>query len=138
MYERVFGTDWRTISDEEAIRRMYALGVSSALGHPNRGEFERIRRQAATAYGRSVLQLAFEEGKQRVARNRAEYDSKQDVWEALVDEQTTPATTGRADVGMQKPTDRQGVPKAIGRVEVLDGRSDDFSRIRLPEFLRRG
>ncbi|ADE03502.1 hypothetical protein [Haloferax volcanii] len=138
MYERVFGTDWRTISDEEAIRRMYALGVSSALGHPNRGEFERIRRQAGTAYGRSVLQLAFEEGKQRVARNESEYDSKQDVWEALVDEETTPATTGRADVTMQKPTDKQGIPAAVGRASALDGGGDDFSRIRLPEFLRRG
>ncbi|AFK19973.1 hypothetical protein E6P09_00255 [Haloferax mediterranei ATCC 33500] len=137
MYERVYGTDWRTISDEEAIRRMYALGVSSALGYPNRGEFERIRRQAGTAYGRSVLQLAFEEGKQRVARNKGEYDSKQDVWEALVDENATPSTTGRADVSMQKPTDKQGIPKAVDRIDVLDAGTDDFSQLRLPEFLRR-
>ncbi|UVE50666.1 hypothetical protein KU306_01845 [Haloferax larsenii] len=137
MYERVFGTDWRTITDEEAVRRMYALGVSTALGHPNRGEFERLRRQASTAYGRSVLQLAFEEGKQRVARNESEYETKQDVWEALVDEETTLSTTGRADVTMRKPTDKQGVPEAVGRAGVLDGTSDDFAGLRLPEFLRR-
>ncbi|KAB1193325.1 hypothetical protein GJR96_07655 [Haloferax sp. MBLA0076] len=137
MYERAFGTDWRTISDEEAIRRMYALGVSTALGAPNPSEFERIRRQASTAYGRSVLQLSFEEGKQRVARNRGEYDTKQELWDALVDEETTPKTTGRADVAMRKPTDKQGVPEAVGRVDVLDLQSDDFARLRLPDFLRR-
>lgn len=137
MYERAFETEWRTISDEEAIRRMYALGVSTALGAPNRGEFERIRRQASTAYGRSVLQLSFEEGKRRVARNRGEYDSKQDLWEALVDEETSPKTTGRADVAMRKPTDKQGVPDAVGRVGVLDAHHDEFERLRLPEFLRR-
>lgn len=137
MYERAFGTDWRTISDEEAIRRMYALGVSTALGAPNRSEFERIRRHASTAYGRSVLQLSFEEGKQRVARNSGEYDSKQDLWEALVDEETTPSTTGRADVEMRKPTDNQGVPEAVGRTGVLDIDRDDFAKLRLPEFLRR-
>ncbi|KAB1187612.1 MULTISPECIES: hypothetical protein [Haloferax] len=137
MYERTFGTDWRTISDEEGIRRMYALGVSTALGSPNPGEFERIRRQASTAYGRSVLQLSFEEGKQRVARNRGEYDTKQDLWDALVDEETTPATTGRADVGMRTPTDKQGVPEAVSRIDVLDAQSDEFARLRLPDFLRR-
>ncbi|KAB1198292.1 MULTISPECIES: hypothetical protein [Haloferax] len=137
MYERAFGTDWRTISDEEAIRRMYALGVSTALGAPNRSEFDRIRRQASTAYGRSVLQLSFEEGKQRVARNKGEYDSKQDLWEALVDEETTPSNTGRADVAMRKPTDKQGVPEAVSRTGVLDVRRDSFEQLRLPEFLRR-
>ncbi|WP_416840524.1 hypothetical protein [Haloferax sp. DFSO52] len=137
MYERAFGTDWRTISDEEAIRRMYALGVSTALGAPNSSEFERIRRQANTAYGRSVLQLSFEEGKQRVARNRGEFDSKEDLWDALVDEAQTPSTTGRADVGIRKPTDNQGVPDAVGRIDVLDVQRDDFGRIRLPDFLRR-
>jgi hypothetical protein len=137
MYERAFGTDWRTISDEEAIRRMYALGVSTALGEPNPGEFDRIRRQASTAYGRSVLQLSFEEGRQRVARNRSEYETKQDLWDALVDDETTPSTTGRADVTMRKPTDSQGVPEAVGRTAVLDKPADTFARLRIPKFLRR-
>ena len=70
--------------------------------------------------------------------DNTDYADLEALAEALVDEETTPATTGRADVTMQKSTDKQGIPDAVGRAPALDNRRDDVARIRLPEFLRRG
>ncbi|MFC7202563.1 hypothetical protein ACFQJC_03490 [Haloferax namakaokahaiae] len=136
MYDQEFGTEWRTLSDEALIRRMYALGVSTALGAPNREEFERLRRQANTAYGRSLLQLSFEEGKQRVRNQRGDFDTKADAWEALVERDDDVEETGPS-VGMLRPTDSAGIPSAVGRTSLLDIESDDLGRLRLPKFLRR-
>ncbi|WP_410766610.1 hypothetical protein [Haloferax sp. DFSO60] len=136
MYDQAFGTEWRTLTDEELIRRMYALGVSTALGAPNQDEFERLRRQANTAYGRSVLQLSFEEGKQRVRNQRGNFETKADAWEALV-EQDEEVEEVESAVGMLRPTENTGVPGAVSRTTLLDINADDLGRLRLPKFLHR-
>ena len=134
MYDDTFGTDWEALSGDAALRRMYALGVAASLGHPNDDEHRRILRQADTAYARSVLQLAFEEGKQRGRRNRDELPDDQKVWDALVvDEESPPSSRTPAD----KRRAKGSVPKAVTRTSVLEFDSDELERLRIPDLLRR-
>ncbi len=136
MYEEAFGFDWKRLSEEEALKRMYALGVAAVLGERHPEEYTRIMRQASTAYRRSVLELSFKEGQQRAKNNRREFDGSRDVWDALVDtEGTTPPSSARDDVDERKP--KGSVPDVVTRAELLEYNADDLERVRLPKLLRR-
>jgi len=135
MYERVFDTDWESLSGEEAIRRTYVLGIASQLGHGNPDERSRIRALASSAYERSVLDLAFEEGKRKVQDARPLHDSDEETWEELVEteESTTPSPES-----LQPSRRSRGTPDAVEQPSVLDGYDiDDLERLRLPSFLKR-
>ncbi|AUV84036.1 hypothetical protein C2R22_17020 [Salinigranum rubrum] len=136
MYEEAFGFDWKRLSEEEALKRMYALGVAAVLGERHPDEYTRIMRQASTAYRRSVLELSFKEGQQRAKNNRREFDGSQEVWDALVDtEGATPPPSPRDDVDDRKP--KGSVPDAVTRAGLLEYDVDDLERVRLPKLLRR-
>jgi hypothetical protein len=129
MYERAFDTDWESLSGGEAIRRMYALGIAAKLGYDHPMERRRIRDLASTAYERSVLELAFEEGKQELAEVRPRHDSDEAAWSELVE-----------DSPSSSPVDRPGAdtPGAVDRPTLLDGfEAEDLERLRLPSLLRR-
>ncbi len=134
MYERTFGTDWDSLSDRAALRRMYALGVATALGDGDDDEYDRLRAQGTTPYVRSVLELAFEEGHAHAAGTRSEYDDAVDAWEDLVEDSTPPRST-RPD-GLAK-SDATPLPRRLSRTSVLDITRDELDRLRLPELLRR-
>ena len=136
MYADAFGFDWETLSEDEALKRMYALGVAAVLGDRHPDEYTRIMRQATTAYRRSVLELSFKEGQQRAKNNRREFTERTDVWEALVDDvpSTGPASS-RDDVDDRRP--KGSVPDAVTRARFLENSRDDLERIRLPELLQR-
>ena len=130
MYDRVFDTDWESLSGEEAIRRMYALGIAAKLGHENRTERSRIRGLASSAYERSVLDLAYEEGVREVANVRTHHDTDEEAWEELVETPEAPSP--------ELPTDQVDSrrPDAIDRPALLDAfDADDLDRLRLPSFL---
>ena len=76
MYEEAFGFEWDHLSEEDALRRMYALGVAAVLDERHPDEYRRIMRQASTAYRRSVLELSFKEGQQHAKDNRREFDER--------------------------------------------------------------
>ena len=80
MYENAFGFDWTRLSEDEALKRMYALGVAAVLGERHPDEYRRIMQQADTAYRRSVLELSFKEGQQRAKNNRREFADHEAVW----------------------------------------------------------
>jgi hypothetical protein len=133
MYERAFDTDWESLSGEEALRRMYALGIAAKLGHGNPAERARIRELASNAYERGVLELAYDEGKQEVAEARPHHDSDEAAWEELVETATPPSAESL-------PTDEVGSrrPGAVGRPSLLDGfDAGDLDRLRLPSVLDR-
>ena len=134
MYDETFGTDWETLSADDALRRMYALGVAASLGHPDDAEYRRIRAQADSAYARNVLELAFEEGKQRGRRNRRELDDD-DVWEALVTDSESPPASSRQTADGRRP--KGDVPDAVTRSSLLELDGDDLERLRLPDLLVR-
>ena len=135
MYEDTFGTDWETLSGDAALRRMYALGVAASLGHAHDDEYRRILRQADTAYARSVLQLAFDEGKQRGRRNRKELPDDEKVWDVLVADREAPPASSRATTEDRRP--KGSVPKAVTRTSVLEFDSDELERLRIPDLLKR-
>jgi hypothetical protein len=136
MYEEAFGFDWERLSEEQALKRMYALGVAAVLGERHPDEYKRIMRQASTAYRRSVLELSFKEGQQRAKNNRREFEERQAVWDALVD--TGPVAgppSARDDADDRRP--KGNVPDAVTRARLLEYDFDDLERIRLPELLQR-
>jgi hypothetical protein len=136
MYAETFGFDWTRLSEEEALKRMYALGVAAVLGERHPDEYRRIMRQASTAYRRSVLELSFKEGQQRAKKNETEFDGRERVWDTLVETtDVTPPSSARDDVDGRQP--KGSVPTAVSRVPVLEREIDDLERVRLPELLRR-
>jgi hypothetical protein len=137
MYEKAFGLDWTRLSEDEALKRMYALGVAAVLGERHPDEYTRIMRQASTAYRRSVLELSFKEGQQRAKNNQRAFETNEAVWDALVD--TDPVAgpaSARDTVDDRRP--KGSVPGAVTRARVLDYGFDDLERVRLPEMLRGG
>ncbi|WP_142858495.1 hypothetical protein [Salinigranum halophilum] len=136
MYEEAFGFDWQRLSEEEALKRMYALGVAAMLDERHPDEYTRIIRQASTAYQRSVLELSFKEGQQRAKTNRREFDEHRAVWDALVErEGATPPPSSREDVDERTP--KGSVPEAVTRAELLERDVDELERVRLPKLLQR-
>ena len=139
MYERAFDVEWDSLSAEEALRRMYALGTAAELGHRYEDERARILAMATTAYQRSVLELAYAEGRNAVRDHREEYDSDAETWEALIEARgiaVDPETDdGDGDRDVRDPGER--LPNAIDRASMLELDVDDLERLRLPKFLRR-
>jgi len=134
MYERAFDTDWESLSGAEAIRRMYALGIADGLGYDNRTERSRIRELASSAYERSVLELAYEEGQREVKDVRPHHESDADAWEELVETSDAPSP---GSLSIDRADSRR--PGAVDRPTLLDGfDADDLERLRLPSLLERG
>ena len=136
MYEDAFGFDWRRLSEEESLKRMYALGVAAVLGERHPDEYRRIMRQASTAYRRSVLELSFKEGQQRANDNRGSFEKREAAWDALVDADADRAPPSVRDDGDDRRP-KGSVPEAVTRSKLLENTTDDLERIRRPELLRR-
>ncbi|WP_435063439.1 hypothetical protein [Halobaculum sp. EA56] len=128
MYETRLGTDWEDIPEEEAIRRAYALGVAASFGYENREEFERLQDALDTSYDRSIVDLAYQEGKQEAAvvREDGETDTDEEVWDQLVTGVDPNADPGDADAGSAagEPIAATGLPAALERAGLLDGGAD--------------
>ncbi|WP_435146703.1 hypothetical protein [Halobaculum sp. P14] len=133
MYEERLGTDWTDISPDEAIRRAYALGVAASFGYRNDDEFDRLRDALDTSYDRSIIDLAYQEGKQTATELRGtdDVDGADDIWTHLV---TGASPTDPGDVDAE---DDPGTPGPAGefptmldraalldRAELLDGGAD--------------
>jgi hypothetical protein len=135
MYERAFDLDWETISAEEALRRMYALGISAELGHEYDDERTRILRIADTAYQRSVLDLAYNEGRNALRDHREEFDSDDAAWEHLVEAKGIDLDPSAEEIDTDDTPSE--LPTAVERASMLELDVDDLERLKLPKFLRR-
>lgn len=134
MYDERLGTDWTDIPDEEAIDRAFALGVAASFGHEDRVEFDRLREALDTAYDRSIIDLAYEEGRHK-ADGFGGDAPEGDVWDRLV---------GASDAGdVAAPRDASagdGVgpagerPGLFDRAALLEGGAD-LGALRPPAFL---
>ena len=128
-YDEAF-EPWTSLDIEAASERAYALGVQAAVGSIDREELGAIRAEMDSAYARSVVDLAFDEG--RTEALAAGADDAMAVWEDLVldaEDRLENADGGGGD----RPT-----PPALERAKLLD-RFDADSRdaLELPEFLQR-
>jgi hypothetical protein len=131
LYEREYGTEWTTLDDDEATERAYALGVAESLGEYNREEFEAVHAEPQTAHGRSMVELAFREGK----TEGREHDPDDDraVWRDLVEDETVTVDEADPSTG-----GRDGIPDAVDRIDAIEKPNlDDVDATDRPEFLDR-
>ena len=128
-YEQQYGTDWETLNSEEGVERAYALGVAASFGEYDRAELDAIREEMSSAYNTSMVELAFQEGKNEGKEVDAEETEK--VWNELVVGEVPLEEDGGPTGG------RTGLPEAIDITEVLDKpERDSTDAVDLPEFLR--
>jgi hypothetical protein len=152
-YEDAFGTDWTRLEREDVLSRAFALGVASACGRENAEELSRLVEEVDTTYDRSMVELAFHEGRQKGGSMRGRLADEAAVWAALVDdedeadadgevpdsgedgESSDPAERSHDRPKQASATDR---PRALSRMTMLDRVTpDDREALRLPRFLRR-
>ena len=135
-YERVYGTDWDGLTKDEAIERAYALGVAAqSRSEYLPDELERIRGEMDTAYNKSVVDLAFEEGKSEAKEYSARpaSDDGPPPWAALVEGETVTVAEEEVPTGGQF-----GLPEAMARIDALDRPEMDRSEaVDRPDFLER-
>jgi hypothetical protein len=133
-YERAYGTDWETLDKDEAIDRAYALGVAASLGEYHPDELDRVRAQMDTAYNKSVVDLAFDEGKNEARELDVDSAERDDpVWTELVEGETAVVDEDEVPTG-----GRDGLPDALEKMEALDkpepGKNEAVER---PDFLEK-
>ncbi|WEL18654.1 Uncharacterized protein SVXHr_2507 [Halorhabdus sp. SVX81] len=134
MYERTYGTDWETLGKDEATERAFALGVAAVLGEPDPEEYERVLETTGTSYDRSLIELAYQEGKRKASGRRGEFEESAGVWAELVEPDGEKTTVDETDV----PDRRDSLPPALDSIEMLEQRLEDgLEREELPDFLRK-
>ncbi|QZY00714.1 hypothetical protein [Halobaculum rubrum] len=141
MYETRLGTDWEDISGTEAIRRAYALGVAAAFGYENREEFDRLRDALDTSYDRSIIDLAYREGKHEaeVIHDDSEATDGDAVWKQLIEgdgpsgEPSDPGSSANGSP-VDRPTTATESPSALERAGLLEG-GEDLGALGFPGFL---
>lgn len=126
-YRSEYGCDWDDLSRDEAIERGYALGIAAELGEDLTAEFERVLNEVETPLQRSLVKLAFDEGKKAVTQ-LPDGCSTEEIWEQTL--ASEPIELGDEE----RP---RGVPTAVTRIQLLDPPGDDLDRVRLPDFLTR-
>lgn len=135
MYEQTYDTDWNSLDRDEAMSRAFAIGVAASFGHDHSEEYERIVAEMDSSYNRSIVELAFEEGKNKAKKKRHESDNgdEGDVWSELVEGETI--TVEREEV----PTGGQNrLPAALDKAEILDRPdADSRDRVSKPDFLEK-
>ncbi|MFW6317976.1 MAG: hypothetical protein ACOC06_05855 [Halorubrum sp.] len=120
MYDRTFGTEWDELTREEAVRRAFALGVAAGVGDKRPAELERVTDAFPSSYDRSLVELAYDEGRTKALAAADEADDPEEVWESLVDGSGTPrdppvgaALPGAiSDLTLTRPP-REGPPSSL-------------------------
>jgi hypothetical protein len=133
-YESEFDTDWDALEKDDATTRAYAIGVAERLGEFNREELEAIYTEMDSAYHRSMVELAYEEGRNEATERAAVTDADGDaVWAELVEGETTVV-----DPGDVPDRGRDGLPSALDSGELLDRQEvDSTEAVDRPDFLER-
>lgn len=125
MYERTYGTEWEDLRRQEAFDRAFALGVAAACDDGLPEEFERVLATADGAYARSLIQLAYDEGRTKALEAPAAEDPEA-TWDELVDGETRAASLSGS------------LPGALSELTV-DRKTRDGppSSLELPSLLRK-
>lgn len=135
MYAAALGIDWTTLEREELLHRSFALGVAAACGYHDSREYERLQTAVDRAYDRSLVELAYSEGKQKASKLRRETADAEEIWKALVEETSTSISDS---LDRTTPPSRFDLPPSVLRTDLLDRpRSDSRDAVQLPPFLRR-
>lgn len=138
MYTDKYGTDWDSLPEDEAIERAYAYGIAEVFADPPEGEYDRLRGEVTSAYGRSLFEHAYENGR-RKALGR-DPDDEGAVLDELLDEGPSsdldPVETRDADDGDEDESTDSTSP--TDRAELLDRPDRDSTEAtERPDFLER-
>lgn len=126
-YEQAFGTDWETLGIDTATDRAYAIGLSELFDEDNREELQAIYDEMSSAYDRSIVELAYEEGRNR-ARNIGNETDHDDMWAALI-------TDGQSRDDSQEFKDSDS-PELLSVDSLLDRSDiDSTEAVSRPDFL---
>jgi hypothetical protein len=128
MYDRTFGTDWEPaeLTRRAAIDRAFALGVAAGCGSARPTELDRILEAFSGAYARSMVELAYDEGRTKALEAPAE--EPEAVWAELVDGAGTPRTAPLP----------AALPGALSELTLTRApRTGPPSTLDLPGFLRK-
>jgi len=132
-YERTYGADWDTLDRDEAVERAYALGVAASLGERHPRELDAVRGEVATTYDKSVVDLAFNEGKNEAREIEPSLADDEAVWSDLVAGETVTVEVEELPTG-----GRTGLPDAVERIDALDRPDlDSTEAVDRPGFLER-
>lgn len=132
MYQEHYGVDWHSLPHDEVVERAFALGVAAALGEVDAAEYDRLVAESETydAYDRSLVELAYREGRSEALNRRRGGDSTRTVWEELVEEEFGDAEGSASEA--PGPT-TAGPPGLVDRLAALDRPTVTD----LPAFLRK-
>jgi hypothetical protein len=133
-YNQDFDTDWSSLDKEDATTRAYAIGVAERLGEFNREELQAIYDEMDSAYHRSIVELAYEEGRNE-AQAAADPDNADGdaVWAELVQGETV-----TVDPEAIPERGRDSLPDALDSGELLDRQDvDSTETVERPDFLDR-
>jgi len=133
VYEETFGTDWEQLDRDEVLRRAFALGVSEGLGSAPEGELERLQSEVAGRYGRSMVELAYDEGRTRGREPSS--GNEEEVWEELVVDGSASLDPPERPVPPRPPR-HTDLPTSLSAPTLMDISRDDLARLGLPDFLR--
>lgn len=126
-YEQAFGTDWETLGIDTATDRAYAIGLSEVFGEDNHQELQAIYDEMSSAYDRSIVELAYEEGRTK-ARNMGNKTNHDDMWAALI-------TDERIQEDSEEFKDSDS-PKLLNVDSLLDRSDiDSTEAVSRPDFL---
>lgn len=128
-YDQVFGTDWEKLEIDAAVDRAYAIGVSEVFGEKNREELQAIYDEMDTTYDRSIVELAYEEGRSeaRDIDNDIENDSR---WSALLTDEWV--QNNSSDVGESSSPELLNINSLLERSGI-----DSTEVVSRPEFLNK-
>jgi hypothetical protein len=131
-YDRTYGTDWESLTADEAVERAYAIGVAERLGEPDREELERLYASVDSNYDRSMVELAYEQGRNEAREVAPRADSARGVWSRLVADDPVGID---AEPGPDRP---HGLPESLSVAGMLSfDPPDSTDALDLPEFLDR-
>jgi len=126
MYDRTFGTEWDDLTREDAVERAFALGVHAGVGTERSAELDRVLDAFENAYDRSLIELAYDEGRTKALEAAAEADDPEAVWDELVDAAGSPrgspvsaALPGAITELTLTRKHREGPPSSLGLPSML-------------------
>jgi hypothetical protein len=137
LYEQRFDTDWDDLDRDEAMERAFALGVAASLGDRNVEEFQAVKAAMDTNYDTSIVELAYEEGKQKATKRQRKSEASNDdadVFEFVVSAEIE--GTEPPDVDDEEADRATDLPSAVSkRTEATERPDPDPEQTEFPDFL---
>jgi hypothetical protein len=129
MYDQYFD-EADEYTTRETLERAHALGVQSVCNDPDEAAYERLKERSPDTYDRSIIELAYEEGRAAALELEASEEDSEDIWEQLVETDIDPEAAG--DVGPSGD-----FPGLLSRDDNSGSKAELPGSLDLPSFLRR-